>query len=140
MVKVLPCSPVRESESQRKIEEADKRVNSDFIKLLNEKPEYVPNQKELNDLWFLADYEINYKPIFNQNDKDKLIKLECFLEDISDRMTRDNPLSNYFLNIVKSKLGKTRESKERYALVEKYLKNSNYWSSRFETLGLLINN
>lgn len=127
---------VRESERQRKIEEADKRVNSDFIKLLNEKPEYVPNQKELNDLWFLADYEINYKPIFNQNDKDKLIKLECFLEDISDRMTRDNPLSNYFLNIVKSKLGKTRESKERYALVEKYLKNSNYWSSRFETLGL----
>ena len=113
---------VRESERQRKIEEADKRVNSDFIKLLNEKPEYVPNQKELNDLWFLADYEINYKPIFNQNDKDKLIKLECFLEDISDRMTRDNPLSNYFLNIVKSKLGKTRESKERYALVEKIFK------------------
>ena len=29
---------VRESERQRKIEEADKRVNSDFIKLLNEKP------------------------------------------------------------------------------------------------------
>lgn len=127
---------VRESERQRKIEEADKRVNSDFIKLLNEKPEYVPNQKELNDLWFLADYEINYKPIFDQNDRGKLIKLECFLEDISDRMTRDNPLSNYFLNIVKSKLGKNRESKERYALVEKYLKNSNYWSSRFETLGL----
>ena len=127
---------VRESERQRKIEEADKRVNSDFIKLLKEKPEYVPNQKELNDLWFLADYEINYKPIFDQNDKDKLIKLECFLEDISDRMTRDNPLSNYFLNIVKKKLGKNEEANRRQILVEKYLDKSNYWSSRFKTLGL----
>ncbi len=127
---------VRESERQRKIEEADKRANSDFIKLLNSKPEYVPSQKELNDLWFLADYEINYKPIFKQNDIDKLLKLECFLQDISDRMTRDNPLSNYFLNIVKIKLGKKKEGKERLKLAKEYLKKSNYWKSRFETLGL----
>lgn len=127
---------VRESERQRKIEEADNRANSDFIKLLNEKPDYVPNQKELNDLWFLADYEINYKPIFKQNNQDKLLKLECFLQDISDRMTRDNPLSNYFLNIVKKKLGKKKEGAERELLVHKYLEKSNYWSSRFEALGL----
>ena len=127
---------VRESERQRKIEEADKRATSDFIKLLNEKPDYVPNQKELNDLWFLADYEINYKPIFQQSNKDKLIKLECFLQDISDRMTRDNPLSNYFLNIVKKKLGKEEEGEKRELLVKEYLQKSNYWSSRFEALGL----
>ena len=39
---------------------------------------HVPTQKELNDLWFLTDYEINYKPIFKQNDLNKLKKLECF--------------------------------------------------------------
>ena len=51
-------------------------------------------------------------------------------------MTRDNPLSNYFLNIVKKKLGKKKEGAERELLVHKYLEKSNYWSSRFEALGL----
>ena len=92
---------VRESERQRLQEEKNKRNNDDFVNLLNANKEHVPTQKELNDLWFLTDYEINYKPILKQENKDKLIKLEAFLTDVSDRMTRDNPLSNYFLSIVK---------------------------------------
>tara|TARA_X000000368_G_scaffold403180_1_gene377878 strand:- start:924 stop:2744 length:1821 start_codon:yes stop_codon:yes gene_type:complete len=127
---------VRESERQRKIEEQNKRTNNEFVNLLNSKPDYVPNQKELNDLWFMADYEINYKPIFNQTNKNKLIKLECFLTDVSDRMTRDNPLSNYFLSLVKKKLGRKTESELRMATVKNYLKKSNYWKARFEILGL----
>ena len=58
------------------------------------------------------------------------------MQDISDRMTRDNPLSNYFLNIVKKKLGKEEEGEKRELLVKEYLQKSNYWSSRFEALGL----
>ena len=127
---------VRESERQRKIEEENKRTSTDFVNLLNSNKEYVPNQKELNDLWFLTDYEINYKPIFKQENVDKLIKLECFLTDVSNRMTRDNPLSNYFLSIVKKKLNKNKEEKERIELVSKYLKNSNYWKERFKILDL----
>ena len=129
---------VRESERQRKIEEQNKRTNNEFVNLLNSKPDYVPNQKELNDLWFMADYEINYKPIFNQTNKNKLIKLECFLTDVSDRMTRDNPLSNYFLSLVKKKLGRKTESELRMATVKNYLKKSNYWKARFEILGLEV--
>ena len=55
------------------------------------------NRLYINDF---TDYEINYKPIINQENPNKLKKLEHFLTDVSDRMTRDNPLSNYFLSIV----------------------------------------
>ena len=127
---------VRESERQRKIEEINKRDNSDFVNLLNANKNHVPTQKELNDLWFLTDYEINYKPIFNQENLSKLKKLECFLSDVSDRMTRDNPLSNYFLSIVKKKLNKNVDAEKRMLLVEQYLEKSNYWKQRFKTLNL----
>ena len=127
---------VRESERQRKIEEKNKRDNSDFINLLNANRNHVPTQKELNDLWFLADYEINYKPIIHQNNLSKLKKMEHFLTDVSDRMTRDNPLSNYFLSIVKKKLNKNLEAENRMSLVNRYLEKSNYWKQRFKTLNL----
>ena len=127
---------VRESERQRKIEEKNKRDNSDFTNLLNANRSHIPTQKELNDLWFLTDYEINYKPIINQENPNKLKKLEHFLTDVSDRMTRDNPLSNYFLSIVKKKLNKNSEAKDRMLLVHQYLRKSNYWKQRFKTLNL----
>ena len=129
---------VRESERQRKYEEKNKRNNQDFINLLNAKKNHVPTQKELNDLWFLTDYEINYKPIFKQNDLNKLKKLECFLSDISDRMTRDNPLSNYFLSVVYEKLGDKNLHYQRKKLVKEYLDKSDYWKQRFKTLELEV--
>ena len=127
---------VRESERQRLQEEKNKRNNDDFVNLLNANKEHVPTQKELNDLWFLTDYEINYKPILKQENKDKLIKLEAFLTDVSDRMTRDNPLSNYFLSIVKDKLNKKDDAKIRMKTVKKYLETSKYWQQRFKAINL----
>ena len=129
---------VRESERQRKIEEQNKRSNEDFVNLLNKNKDYVPNQKELNDIWFLADYEINYKPILKQKDKFKLLKLEKFLTDVSNRMTRDNPLSNYYLSIVKRKLNKENEAKKIDKKVIEYLDKSQYWMQRFKTLNLEV--
>ncbi len=127
---------VRESERQRLQEEKNKRNNADFVNLLNANKNHVPSQKELNDLWFLTDYEINYKPILKQDNKDKLIKLEAFLTDVSDRMTRDNPLSNYFLSIVKDKLKKKEDAKERMQMVKNYLGTSEYWQQRFKAIHL----
>lgn len=127
---------VRESERQRLQEEKNKRNNADFVNLLNANKNHIPSQKELNDLWFLTDYEINYKPILKQDNKDKLIKLEAFLTDVSDRMTRDNPLSNYFLSIVKDKLKKKEDAKERMQMVKNYLGTSEYWQQRFKAIHL----
>lgn len=127
---------VRESERQRKQEEENKRSNKDFINLLNANNDHVPSQSELNDLWFLTDYEINYKPIIAIDDPWRLKKLESFLTDVSDRMTRDNPLSNYFLSIILKKQNKFEESKKRINLVKKYLEKSDHWQKRFQTLNL----
>lgn len=135
--KVLLIQPLQIAEEKIDIKIAlNKRVNNDFVQLLKSTPDYVPSQKELNDLWFYTDYEINYKPIFKQNNRHKLLKLECFLQDISDRMTRDNPLSNYFLNVVKKKLGKNSEANNRLKLARDYLNKSDYWKSRFDILNL----
>ena len=136
MSAILSFESRRTSERQRKIEEKNKRDNSDFTNLLNANRSHIPTQKELNDLWFLTDYEINYKPIINQENPNKLKKLEHFLTDVSDRMTRDNPLSNYFLSIVKKKLNKNSEAKDKMLLVHQYLRKSNYWKQRFKTLNL----
>ena len=129
---------IRESERQRKIEEKNKRTNNDYINLLNSNKDYIPSQKELNDLWFLTDYEINYKPIFTQKNIDKLHKLEIFLTDVSDRMTRHNPLSNYFLSIVKDKLGKKEESIKRKKIALNNIEKSDYWEKRFKVLDIIL--
>ena len=126
----------RLSERQRLIEEKNKEKSQVFANLLNLDKNHIPTRKELNDLWFLADYDINYKPIFKQEDGNKLLKLESFLTDISDRMTRNNPLSNYFLSIVKKKLNKNSEGESRMQLSNQYLNNSSYWQQRFKTLNL----
>ena len=126
----------RLSERQRLIEEKNKEKSQVFANLLNLDKDHIPTRKELNDLWFLADYDINYKPIFKQEDGNKLLKLESFLTDISDRMTRNNPLSNYFLSIVKKKLNKNSEGESRMQLSNQYLNNSSYWQQRFKTLNL----
>jgi radical SAM superfamily enzyme YgiQ (UPF0313 family) len=127
---------VRESERQRKFEKMSQRKNNDLINLLNANPSYVPSRKELNDLWFLSDFEINYRPIYDVDDIDRLKKLKAFLTDISDRMTRDNPLSNYFLSIVDEKLGNEADSVERKSNAKSCLGKSVYWQERFNTLGL----
>ena len=51
-------------------------------------------------------------------------------------MTRDNPLSNYFLGLVKEKLGKKDEASARRKIVNDYLNKSDYWVQRFNTLNL----
>jgi radical SAM superfamily enzyme YgiQ (UPF0313 family) len=130
---------VRESERQRKIEKSYQRDINDFTNLLEANGQHIPTQAELDDLWFWTDYTINYKPIFTQTDPNKLMKLECFLSDISDRMTRDNALANYFLSIVLEKLGKQQESQNRLSNTRKHLSTSDYWLERFKILNLPIN-
>ena len=129
---------VRESERQRKFEKMSQRKNSDFINLLNANPDHVPSRKELNDLWFLSDFEINYRPIHEINDLERLKKLKAFLTDISDRMTQANPLSGYYLSVVEAKLGNKSNSIKREMEAKRHLEGSVYWQERFDTLGLVV--
>ncbi|SVD94466.1 uncharacterized protein METZ01_LOCUS447320, partial [marine metagenome] len=127
---------VRESERQRIYEESKVTKSDQVLDLFSQNPDHIPSKKELSDLWFFVDYEINYKDIATLEDKTKILKLRAFLEDVSDRMTRDNPLANYFLSILEAKLHNTESSNRRTELSKAYVNKSKHWRNRFDFLGL----
>ena len=129
---------VRESEKQRRRESQNKFKSSKLSNPLNLDLNTIPSKAELDDLWLFADYEVNYKKIFNEYNPTKLKKMQCFLKDISDRMTLENPISNFFLSLVESKLGNFSEASTRKKLVVAYLSQSNYWDSRFKLLDISL--
>ncbi len=127
---------VRESERQRRKEEQQRENAREFRNLFEGRLDVVPTKEELNDLWFLIDYEINYRKIFSQEHPVKLEKMKRFLADVSDRMTLANPLSNLFLAVVESKLDHSEEAERRKRMAQAFLDRSGYWQQRFGALGL----
>ena len=96
---------------------------------------YVPNSKELDDIWFVADYELNYKKILKIKNLKKLDVIKKMLIQLVDEYTKENALGNTFLAYIHKKLGEKIEFKNRRTLANKYLENSRYWQVRFEALG-----
>jgi hypothetical protein len=66
----------------------------------------------------------------------KLAIKEKMLQEITERKTKENPLSNLFLGIVKKKLNKTQEYESYFKLAEEYMEKSVFWKKRLELLGL----
>ena len=125
---------VRESERQRAMERKQKSKAQGIGNLLAGDPNDIPTKKQLNDLWLIADYQVNYERILQEQNAEKLIKLEAFLTDVSDRMTDNNPLSNLFLALIKVRLGKAQEAAKRLAISSDFLQGSEYWKKRFHLL------
>ena len=127
---------VRESERQRRREQQQREQAKGFSNLFEGRLDVVPTREQLTDLWFLIDYWINYEKILPQAHPMKLEKMRRFLADISDRMTFGNPLSNFYLSMVESKLGNLEEADRRKRMTREFLDQSQYWRQRFEVLGL----
>lgn len=96
----------------------------------------IPDKSELPDLWFLCDYKTNYEPIFGMDPGPKLDNKEKMLVDVCDRVTKDNPLGNYFLAVIADKKGDATERTQRMCMAMAYLNSSAYWQRRFEVLGI----
>jgi len=127
---------VRESERQRLQELKEQRNTKSFTNFLEKNEDVVPSKTELDDLWFLIDYRVNYEKILTEENSIRLKKMQCFLRDISTRMSIDNPLSTLFLGIVENKLDNVQEAKRQLALSKNYLEKSKYWQNRFHILDL----
>ncbi|MDP3921271.1 MAG: radical SAM protein [Candidatus Omnitrophota bacterium] len=127
---------VRESERQRRTEDAQRAKAKQFFNIFEGRLDVVPTKEELNDLWFLVDYDINYGKILNEQHPLKLEKMRRFLTDVSDRMTFGNPISNLFLGIIEAKLDNPAESKKRKLMAKDFFDKSEYWQQRFSVLGL----
>lgn len=96
----------------------------------------VPPKDKLGDIWFYLDYKANYEKILTEEHPVKLKNVGLWLVDVCDRITKENPLGNLFLAVIRQKLGETEEAKRRAAIAETYLNESAYWQTRFRTLGL----
>jgi radical SAM superfamily enzyme YgiQ (UPF0313 family) len=96
----------------------------------------VPEQSQYADIWFAMDYYINYEPIFRIENKESLRKKELILEDITNRITRSNPLGLFFLAEVQEKLGKIQEAKNNKILVKDLRRNSEFWDVRMNAFCL----
>lgn len=122
----------REYEKKRKL-----NPDPNFYNILLDKPmDYVPNRAELKDIWFLMDYYINYEDIPKETNLIKLGLKEKWLAEICSRRSSENPLGNLYLAVVRDKLGKVEESEENRYLAREFMKQSEFWSTRFRSLGL----
>ena len=127
---------IRETEKQRLQEKDQKLKASTFVDYFKENLDAVPTQKELNDVWLLMDYKVNYQKILTEEEPLRLKKMERFLTDVSTRMTVDNPLSTLFLAVVKHKLGDLSTARYYSSKSKDYLQNSAYWQERFRILDI----
>jgi len=125
---------VRHGASRRAIERQGSRSNRQFV--LHRNLGVVPSREELNDLWLIADYKVNYEKILAQDDPLKLRKMERFLTDVCDRMTTEHPLANLFLAIVHERLGDGFQAGLRKQLSARFLAKSQYGQQFFDALDL----
>lgn len=121
----------------REYEKKRKQSGGDFFNILLDKPKnYIPSRAELKDIWFLVDYYINYVNLAKEIDTTKLKLQEEWLKEICVRRSEDNPLGNLYLAIVRERLGKKEEAKANRKLAQDYMATSEFWSTRFDKLGL----
>jgi magnesium-protoporphyrin IX monomethyl ester (oxidative) cyclase len=121
---------------KRKIEKEQKLNAKDFLDFFDSDLEMVPSKESLQDIWFIADYKINYERFLTEQPVSQLVKWRKLLNDVAERITLDNPLANYFLGEVEKKLGNIGEARRRNERARKYLAASSYWRKRFDALGL----
>lgn len=120
----------------QRIREQKEKLSSDFENLLQREDDYRPNSKEFRDIWFLADYHINYERIPEETNPIKLAIKEKMLKEICERKTRENALGYLFLSLVEAKLGKPEESRACLDLAKHHLQSSAFWQIRFKSLNL----
>ncbi len=121
----------------REYERKRKLIKEDFYNILLDKPkDYVPNRDELTDMWFLADYYINFEDIPKENNLIKLQLKEKWLEEVCMRKSSENPIGNLYLAVVRDKIGKHEQADESRKLARQYIGESKFWSIRFTGLGL----
>ena len=127
---------IREAENQRLREANEKKNARGFTDFFANNLDLVPTNEELNDVWFLVDYKVNYEKIIEEENLHKLKKMQYFLRDVSGRMTIDNPLSMLFLGIVEYKLGNLDKCQKYLSVSRDLLWQSEYWQIRFDVLNI----
>tara|TARA_B100000686_G_scaffold114558_1_gene122081 strand:+ start:4093 stop:5964 length:1872 start_codon:yes stop_codon:yes gene_type:complete len=127
---------IRETEKHRIKEKKQKLNAEEFINFFEQNLEMVPTVEQLDDIWLIMDYKLNYEKILEEENPLRLKKMHKFLWYVSNRMTKNHPLAALFLGIVHRKLGDPESAKACISTAQEYLNQSAYWQTRFKVLSL----
>jgi len=117
-------------------EDLERKNAKEFKNVFSQNLDRIPNKSEMEDIWFTADFKVNYERLNSINDPKKLEKLNIFLKYVGERISQKNPLINQFRSIILEKLNNSKEADQLKKLSKISLANSDYWKKRFISLNI----
>jgi len=117
-------------------EDKEKKNAKEFNDIFIGNLDRVPMKVEMEDIWFISDYKINYERLTSITEPKQLNKLNIFLKYVGDRISQKNPLINHFRSIIAEKFKKNDEANLLKELSKNSLANSEYWKKRFVSLNI----
>lgn len=97
----------------------------------------VPNQEQIQDIWFYMNYHLNFRRLFFEERPLKLQQQLMNLKALSDVISPEHGLALYFMGYLNYQLNGVIPPELIQRLQDK-LDASEYWSSRFQTFGLSV--
>ncbi|OGY66048.1 MAG: hypothetical protein A3A04_00580 [Candidatus Harrisonbacteria bacterium RIFCSPLOWO2_01_FULL_40_28] len=127
------CAVGGQSHREKNEKQAARKFSLD---VLVKEDDHVPSTEELQDIWFLMDFMVNYERLLRENRPQKLQLKYLFLKDICLRKTRNNPLSTMFLGVIELKLGLIEDAYIHFIQAKIFMEESAFWDIRSRVLGL----
>ena len=101
-------------------------------------PDQIPNQQQLNDIWFFMNYHLNFHRLFSENRDFKLKEQLMNMSTLSDIISPEHGFALYFKGYLESRL-EGRASRKTINRLSAQLEKSTFWVDRLSTFGLDIN-
>jgi radical SAM superfamily enzyme YgiQ (UPF0313 family) len=108
---------------------------NELLDLMDQKS--IPDAQELDSLWFIMNYMVNFRRIFNEESVFKQNQILTFIKHISETVAPEHAFALYFQSYLEDSLGlgKTKNIAERLVT---QLDLNPAWAYWFKTFGLSV--
>ena len=107
--------------------------------LLNEMDQNsIPTNEELDSLWFIMNYQVNFERITKVESIVKQQQIYTFTKHIATTVSPEHAFALYYQSYLAKKL-KIKTEKDIKKTIENKLNNNETWNYWFKTFGLSIN-
>lgn len=97
----------------------------------------IPSKEKLLDIWFYANYYLNFYSLFQEGPESKLKRQAKYVKNICEGLAPNNPFAIYFHVYLQRRLYGIDE-KELIKKLEEKLASSHFWKNAFAELELSI--
>ncbi len=123
---------------QAEIEKGLRMVDDNFFTSFNGYlPDAIPSSEQITDIWFYANYQLNFKRVFYEKRPEKINQLNNLFVAMSDIIAPENGFALYFLGYLEY-LAKGKTSENLINRLKQRLETSEYWSQRLTAFGLSV--